>query len=147
MHATPVRRLSPCALGLALALAIATPLAHAEPQSTAASQASEASVLGSVIVPVTVVSALAEGASLAVTSIAAAGSMVAITVSVVGVAGASFVITLTAEAFARLGLSDGTLLTVVTVSTGWLLLAGGEAVAFIADQATQPLFHSGELHR
>lgn len=147
MHATPVRRLSPCALGLALALAIATPLAHAEPQSTAASQASEASVLASVNVPVTVVSALAEGASLAVTSVAAAGSMVAITVSVVGVAGASFVITLTAEAFARLGLSDGTLLTVVTVSTGWLLLAGGEAVAFIANQATQPLFHSGELHR
>lgn len=147
MHATTARRLSPCALGLALALAIAAPLARAEPQSNAASQSSEASVLASVNVPVTVVSALAEGASLVVTGIAAGGSMVAITVSVVGVAGASFVVTLAAEAFARMGLSDGTLLTVVTVSTGWLLLAGAEAVAYIADKASQPLFHSGELHR
>lgn len=147
VHGPTLRRLSPRTLGLALTLAVAAPLAHAGPQSTTASQASEASVMASVQVPVTVASALAAGASLVVTSVAASGGVVVLTVSVLGVAGATFLLTLTAEAFARLGISDGTMLTVVTVSGGWILLKGGEAIAFLADTATQPLFHSDEVRR
>lgn len=147
MHGPIVRRPAPLALGLALALATAAPLAHADPQSTAASQASEASVMASVQVPVTVASALAQGASLMVTSVAASGGVVVLTVSVLGVAGATFLLTLTAEAFAKLGISDGTMLTVVTATGGWMLLSGGQAIAFLADKATQPLFHSDEVQR
>ena len=147
MHRPVTRRPSPCTLGLALALAVAAPLAHAGPQSTAASQASESSVMASVQVPVNVASALAQGASLMVTSVAASGGVVVLTVSVLGVAGATFLLTLTAEAFAKLGISDGTMLTVVTATGGWMLLSGGQAVAFLADKATQPLFHSDEVHR
>ena len=136
----------PCAIGLALALAAGAPLAHAGPQSTAASQASEASVLGSVEVPVAVVSALAEGASFAVTAVAATGGMVALTVSAVGV-GASFVVYLSAEAVARLAISAGTVLAVVAVTGGWLLMASGEALCFIADDTSASLFHSDEVRR
>lgn len=141
-----VRRLSPRTLGLALALAVAAPLAHAGPQSTAASQASEASLIGSVEVPVAVVSALAEGASFAVTAVAATGGMVALTVSAVGV-GASFVVYLSAEAVSRLAISAGTVLAVVAVGGGWLLMAGSEAICFIADDTTEALFHSDEVRR
>lgn len=136
----------PGLLGLALALAAAAPLAHAGPQSNAASQASEASLIGSVEVPLAVVSALAEGASFAVTAVAATGGMVALTVSAVGV-GASFVVYLSAEAVSRLAISAGTVLVVVAVSGGWLLVAGSEAICFIADETSQSLFHSGEAHR
>lgn len=136
----------PGLLGLALALAAAAPLAHAGPQSNTASQASEASLIGSVEVPLAVVSALAEGASFAVTAVAATGGMVALTVSAVGV-GASFVVYLSAEAVSRLAISAGTVLVVVAVSGGWLLVAGSEAICFIADETSQSLFHSGEAHR
>jgi uncharacterized protein YoaH (UPF0181 family) len=109
-----------------------------------ASRASEASLAASVEVPIAAVSALVAGSEFVVTGIVASGAMVAVTVSAVGV-GASFVVYLSVEAVKALGLSAGHALEAVAVSGGWLLMASGEAICFIADEATRSHIHSREI--
>jgi len=109
-----------------------------------ASRASEASLAASVEVPIAAVSALAAGSEFVVTGVVASGTVVAVTVSAVGV-GASFVVYLSVEAIKALGLSAGHALEAVAVSGGWLLMASGEAICFIADEATRTHIHSRDI--
>jgi ribosomal protein S8E len=109
-----------------------------------ASRASEASFAASVEVPIAAVSALTAGSEFVVTGVVASGAVVAVTVSAVGV-GASFVVYLSVEAVKALGLSAGHALEAVAVSGGWLLMASGEAICFIADEATRSHIHSREI--
>lgn len=117
------------------------PPADAQP---GASRASEASLAASVEVPIAAVSALAAGSEFVVTGVVASGTVVAVTVSAVGI-GASFVVYLSVEAVKALGLSAGHALEAVAVSGGWLLMASGEAICFIADEATRSHIHSREI--
>jgi uncharacterized protein YoaH (UPF0181 family) len=115
--------------------------ADAEP---GVSRASEASLAASVEVPIAAASALAAGSEFVVTGVVASGTVVAVTVSAVGV-GASFVVYLSVEAVKALGLSAGHALEAVAVSGGWLLMASGEAICFVADEATRTHIHSREI--
>jgi uncharacterized protein YoaH (UPF0181 family) len=135
----PLRyRIAAAALALGCLL---IPPADAQP---GASRASEASLAASVEVPIAAVSALAAGSEFVVTGVVASGAVVAVTVSAVGV-GASFVVYLSVEAVKALGLSAGHALEAVAVSGGWLLMASGEAICFIADEATRSHIHSREI--
>lgn len=107
-------------------------------------RASEASLAASVEVPIAAVSALAKGSEFVVTGLAVSGVMVAVTVSAVGGA-ASFVVYLSVEAVKALGLSTGHALEAVAVSGGWLLMASGEAICFVADETTRTHIHSREI--
>lgn len=136
---TPLRyRIAAAVLALGCLL---IPPADAQP---GASRASEASLAASVEVPIAAVSALAAGSEFVVTGVVASGAVVAVTVSAVGV-GASFVVYLSVEAVKALGLSAGHALEAVAVSGGWLLMASGEAICFIADEATRSHIHSREI--
>lgn len=114
------------------------------PPADASVQQSQASVAASVEVPVAVVSALAEGGKFVITGVAVSGAVVAVTVSGVGL-GASFVVHLSAEAAKGLAIGAGMAVEAVAVSGGWLLMAAGEALCFIADEATRPHVHSRML--
>ncbi len=116
----------------------------ADAQSDASLRQSEASVMASVEVPIAVVGALAEGGKFVVSGVAASGAVVAVTVSVVGL-GASFVVYLSVEAVKSLAIASGMALEVVAVSGGWLLMAAGEALCFIADETTRAHVHSRQI--
>lgn len=116
----------------------------AEAQSDASVRQSQASVAASVEVPVAVVSALAEGGKFVITGVAVSGAVVAVTISGVGL-GASFVVHLSVEAAKGLAIATGKAVDAVAVSGGWLLMAAGEALCFIADEVTRPHVHSRRL--
>jgi hypothetical protein len=140
---SPPSRL-PCrlaALTVALACLLVPP---ADAQSGASLRQSEASLMASVEVPVAVVGALIEGGKFVVTGIAASGGAVALTVSVVGL-GASFVVHLTAEAVESLAIALGTTVEAIAVSGGWLLMAAGEALCFVAGDHAREHVHSREI--
>ena len=132
-------RLAACVVALGCLL---TPPADA--QSDASLRQSEASLMASVEVPVAIVAALAQGGKLVVSGVVASGAMVAVTVSVVGL-GASFVVYLSVEAVKSLALASGQTLEAVAVSGGWLLMAAGEALCFIADDTARAHVHSRHL--
>lgn len=129
---------------LALLVAMACTPAFATIQSDDPSRQSEASLAASVEVPVAALDALSEGGKFVVTSVAASGAMVAVTVSAVGV-GASFVVHLAAESVRALGIVAGTAVSVTVVASGWLLEVGGEALCFIASDPARAHIHSREL--
>ena len=129
---------------LTLLLAMACTPAFAVIQSNEASRQSEASLAASIEVPVAVLGALSEGGKFVVTSVAASGAMVAVTVSAVG-AGASFVVYLATETVRALGIVAGAHQRVTAVASGWLLSAGGEALCFIANDAARAHIHSHEV--
>lgn len=116
----------------------------ADAATGASVRASEASLAASVEVPIAAVSALAMGGEFVVTGLAVSGVTVAVTVSAVGGA-ASFVVYLSVEAVKALGLSAGHALETVAVSGGWLLMASGEAICFVADETTRGHIHSREI--
>lgn len=116
----------------------------ADAQSDASLQQSGASLIASVEVPIAIVSALAQGGQFVVSGVAASGAVVAVTVSVVGL-GASFVVHLSVEAVKSLALASGQALEAVAVSGGWLLMAAGEALCFIADETARTHAHSRRL--
>lgn len=118
----------------------------ADAQSDASFAASEASVLASVAVPVAIVGALAQGGRFVVTGVVASGTVVAVTVSAVGV-GASFVVYLAADAVKRLAIASGQALEVAVVGSGWLLLASGDVICYIANGATRDHVHSRNMLR
>ena len=129
--------------GLVIALGCAL-LPPADAQSDASVRQSQASVVASAEVPVAVVSALAEGGKFVITGVAVVGGAAAITVSGVGL-GASFVVHLSVEAAKDLAIGAGMVVDAVAVSGGWLLMAAGETLCFIADEATRPHVHSRML--
>ena len=116
----------------------------ADAQSDASVRQSQASVAASVEVPVAVVSALAEGGKFVITGVAVSDAVAVVTVSGVGL-GASFVVHLSAEAVKSMAIATGRSLEVVAVSGGWLLMASGEALCFIADNATRAHLHSHRI--
>ncbi len=139
MPSTPIFRL---AMGvLALGCLLVPP---ADAQSDASQRQSEASLMASAEVPVAVVGALAQGGKFVVSGVAASGAAAVVTISVVGI-GASFVLHLSAEAVKSLAIATGQSLEVVAVSGGWLLMASGEALCFIADDVTRTHVHSRKL--
>jgi hypothetical protein len=141
-----MRRLIARSLTLALATALSGGVAlptHAAPQSDGASRMSQASLEASI--EVAVIHALGHGASAVVSGVAVVAGSVAVTVSVAAagvVAGASFVVYLSAEAIRRLGIAVGTAISVTVVATGWILSAAGEALCFIANDTARPHIHS-----
>ena len=122
-------------------LLLACAPAWAVVQSDAASRQSEASLAASIEVPAAIAAALSEGGKLVVTSVAASGEAVAVTVSAVGV-GASFVIYVAAETVRALGIAAGTAISVTAVASGWLLSAAGEVLCFIANESVRVHIHS-----
>ena len=135
----PMFRLAACMVALACLL-----VPPADAQSDASLRQSDASLMASVEVPVAVVGALAEGGRFVVSGVAASGAAVAVTVSVVGL-GASFVVHLSAEAVKALAIATGRTLEAVAVSGGWLLMAAGEALCFVADDVTRTHVHSQQM--
>jgi hypothetical protein len=121
-----------------------TPPADARVQSDASLRQSEASLMASVEVPVAMVGALVAGGKFVVTGVVASATGVAITVSAVGL-GASFVVHLAADAVKSLAIATGMTVEAVAVSGGWLLMAAGEALCFVANEATRDHVHSREL--
>jgi hypothetical protein len=136
---SPMFRLAACVVALGCLL-----VPPADAQSDASQRQSEASLMVSVEVPVAVVGALAQGGKFVVTGVAASGAAVVVTVSVVGLS-ASFVVHLSAEAAKSLAIATGQSLEVVAVSGGWLLMASGEALCFIADDTTRQHVHSRRI--
>lgn len=142
MRSTPISpmfRLAACVVVLGCLL-----VPPADAQSDASMRQSEASLMASVEVPVAVVGALAQGGKFVVSGVAASGAAVAVTVSVVGL-GASFVVYLSAEAVKSLAIATGKTLEVVAVSGGWLLMATGEALCFVADDTARIHIHSRQI--
>ena len=132
-------RLAACVVALGCLL-----VPPADAQSDASQRQSEASLMASVEVPVAVVGALAQGGKFVVSGVAASGATAVVTVSVVGL-GASFVVHLSAEAVKSMAIATGRTLEVVAVSGGWLLMASGEALCFVADDATRAHLHSHQI--
>lgn len=144
---TSIRR-RPAHIAAALAVSLATlllPPAEAEAEDIAPSRQSQVSAAASVEVPVAVLGALSEGGRFVVQSLVVSGTVAVVTVSAVGVVGASFVVTLAAGAVHALGLVVGGALDVVVVSGGWLLRSAGETLCFIADDRTHAHLRSREL--
>jgi hypothetical protein len=139
MPSTPIFRLAACVVALGCLL-----VPPADAQSDASQRQSEASLMASVEVPVAVVGALAQGGKFVVSGVAASGAAAVVTVSVVGL-GASFVVHLSAEAVKSLAIATGQSLEVVAVSGGWLLMASGEALCFVADDVTRTHVHSRKI--
>lgn len=136
---SPMFRLAACVVMLGCLL-----VPPADAQSNASMRQSEASLMASVEVPVAIVGALAQGGRFVVSGVAASGTAVAVTVSVVGL-GASFVVHLSAGAVKSLAIATGRTLEVVAVSGGWLLMAAGEALCFVADEAARIHIHSHQI--
>lgn len=135
----PLFRLAACVVALGCLL-----VPPVDAQSDASLRQSEASLMASVEVPVAIVGALAQGGRFVVSGVAASGTVVAVTVSVVGL-GASFVVYLSAEVVKSLAIATGKTLEVVVVSGGWLLMASGEALCFIANEPTRAHVHSRQM--
>lgn len=135
----PMLRFAACVVALGYLL-----MPPADAQSEASLRQSEASLMASVEVPVAIVAALAQGGKFVVSGVAASGTVVAVTVSVVGL-GASFVVRLSVEAVKSLALASGQALEAVAVSGGWLLMTAGEALCFIADDTARAHVHSRRL--
>lgn len=141
-------RFRPVPLAAALAVSLGTlllPPPGAAAENADPSRQSQVSAAASVEVPVAVLGALSEGGEFVVQSLVVSGAVVVVTVSAVGVVGASFVVTLAAGAVHALGLVVGGALEVATVSGGWLLRSAGETLCFIADDHARAHLRSREL--
>lgn len=127
---------------VSLALACA-PTAFANP-SAAPSRQSGASLAASVEVPAMALVALSEGGRFVVQSVDASAGAVVVVLS--GAAEAtSFVVRLSRDVIVGAGIVAGTAVSVTAVASGWVLHAGSEAIAFVANAAVQPHVHSRRL--
>jgi hypothetical protein len=139
---TPISPMSRLAAWVVVLGCLLVPPADA--QSDASLLQSESSLMASVEVPVAIVGALAQGGKFVVSGVVTSGAAVAVTVSVVGL-GASFVVYLSAEAVKSLAIASGRTLEAVAVSGGWLLMATGEALCFVADDVARTHLHSRRI--
>lgn len=128
---------------ITLLLISASPV-HAEPQSDTPSQASAISLAPSVEITAASLKLIPAGSRLLVKSLRPVGDVVEV-MAISAVTGASIVLHVGAETLKFAGLTVGGVLVVTTVSAGFLLLAGSEAVAFIPNEICRPHIHHRRL--
>jgi hypothetical protein len=124
-------------------LAFALPV-HAEPQSDTPSQASALSLAPSVEITAASLKLIPAGSRLIVKSLRPVGDLIEI-VAISALTGASIVLHVGAETLKFTGLMVGGVLVVTTVSAGFLLMAGSEAVAFIPNEICRSHIHHRRL--
>ena len=125
-----------------LALQLAAP-------AQAHDRASEASVLSALPVAVSIAAPallLSAGAALVVVSVEAAGGG-AIWVLERASDGARASVTLSAQAAGALSVAAGSVVLVTAMSTGWMLSAAGQAIAFIPNEIGKALLHNERITR
>ena len=128
------RRVRSVGMSLVIAVVMMVPVAGA--QSERASTASVASVAPSAALVEVVASAVADGASLAVDAVRVVGRVAYVTVRTVAT-GAVATFEIAAHVVVRAGVAVGDALSVVATAGGWLLVAAGEALAFVPDPAVR----------
>lgn len=128
---------------LVLLLVFALP-AHAEPQSDTPSQASAISLAPSVEITAASLKLIPAGSRLVVKSLRPVGDVVEV-IAISAVTGASIVLHVGSEALKFTGLAVGGVLVVTTVSAGFLLMAGSEAIAFIPNEICRSHIHHRRL--
>jgi len=119
---------------------------NAEPQSDTPSQASAISVAPSVELAAIGLKAMPAGSRLIVKSMRPVGELIEI-VAVSAVTGVSITLHIGVETLKFAGLVVGGVLVVTTVSAGFLLMAGSEAVAFIPNEICRSQIHHRKLPR
>jgi hypothetical protein len=128
---------------LTLMLVFALPV-HAEPQSDTPSQASALSLAPSVEITAASLKLIPAGSRLIVKSLRPVGDLIEV-VTISAVTGASIVLHVAVETLKFTGLVAGGMLVVTTVSAGFLLMAGSEAVAFIPNEVCRSHIHHRKL--
>ena len=120
-------------------LAIASGAAHAAPNgdSSAASQAS--ATLSGVVVDGSILTVAAAG-SVVVASVRTVGDALEIVLES-AVDASRTTVRLSSTALGGLSLATGTVLEVVTASTGYVLVMSGKAIAFLPNEAGKALLH------
>jgi len=124
-------------------LVLALPV-QAEPQSDSPSQASAISLAPSVEITAASLKLVPAGSRLLVKSLRPIGEIIEV-VAVSAATGASITITVAAGVLTSAGLVIGGTLLVTTVSAGFLLMAGSEAVAFIPNEICRSHIHHRRL--
>ncbi|MGH8050168.1 MAG: hypothetical protein ACREPB_05860 [Arenimonas sp.] len=128
---------------LASLFVFALPVA-AEPQSDTPSQASAISLAPSVEITAASLKLIPAGSRLIVKSFRPIGDLIEI-VAISAVTGASVVVHVGAETLKFAGLAVGGALVVTTVSAGFLLMAGSEALVFIPNDICRSHIHHRRL--
>ena len=128
---------------MALVLTIGAEAAHAQSD---ASRASAASIKSLSVLPAASMEFVAAGGALTVAALRPVGH--AFEVVLHGAAASAEVTVLVSTETARgVSLAVGSGVRVVAVSAGFLLVAPGEAIAFIPDALAASLVHRREIHR
>jgi|GEM_PF-2296015 len=144
MHFSKKEILKPIKIAaLLLALIIALPI-NAEPQSDTPSQASAISLAPSVEVAAISLSAIPAGSRLIVKTLRPIGELIEV-IAISAVTGVSITLQVSAEALKFAGIVIGTTLAVTAVSTGYLLMAGSEMLAFIPNESCLQHIHHRKL--
>lgn len=144
MHFSKKEILKPIKIAaLLLALIIALPI-NAEPQSDTPSQASAISLAPSVEVAAISLSAIPAGSRLIVKTLRPVGQLIEV-IAISAVTGVSITLQVSAEALKFAGIVIGTTLAVTAVSTGYLLMAGSEMLAFIPNESCLQHIHHRKL--
>ena len=128
---------------LLAALILASPV-YAEPQSDTPSQASAISLAPSVEITAASLTLIPAGSRLIVKSLRPIGDIVEV-VAWSAATGVSVIVQVSAKALQYTGLVVGGALLVTTVSAGYLLMAGSEAIAFIPNEICQAHIHHRRL--
>jgi hypothetical protein len=128
---------------VAALLAAALTVAHAQPAVSDASALSALPIAVSIAAPVMVLSA---GATLSVVAVEASATG-AIWVLERASDGARASVKLSAQAAKSLSVAAGTVVVVSAVSTGWVLSAASEAVAFIPNEIGAALLYNERVTR
>lgn len=129
---------------VALALLLTALPLHAEPQSDSPSQASAISLAPSVEITAASLKLVPAGSRLIVKSLRPVGDIVEVVASSAA-AGVSMTIHVSAKALQAAGLVVGGSLIVTVVSTGYLLMAGSEAIAFVPNEICRSHIHHRRL--
>lgn len=114
---------------------LADPLAA---QSQTASDASAVSMHLSVHATAATLEAIPAGSALIVSALRPAGELVELTV-VSAATGASFVVDAAASVVSSAAITTGTAIVVSAVGSGWLILVGSEAIAFVPNAIARSL--------
>ena len=124
-------------------LVIALPL-NAKPQSDTPSQASAISLAPSVEVTAIALSAIPAGSNLIVKAIRPVGELIEV-IAISAATGVSIPLAVSAEKFRLAATIVGGTLMVTAISTGYLLMAGSEVLAFIPNEACRSHIHHRKL--
>lgn len=124
-------------------LILALPV-QAEPQSDSPSQASAISLAPSVEITAASLKLVPAGSRLLVKSLRPLGEVIEV-VAVSVATGAGITITIAASTLHAASVVIGSTLLVTAVSTGYLLMAGSEALAFIPDETCRAHIHHRRL--